>query len=181
MSVHSALAGISAEVRDWHQAAKLIDHTQLKAEATHSQIIALCDEAVRWEFHAVMVNPTYVCLAAARLRGSGVKIGTVVGFPLGANATIVKLAEAEVAIRNGADELDFVLNIGALKSGDRVMVKTEMRSLARLAHERGRIVKVILENSLLGQEEKFWPALWQSMLEWISSRPQPGWGSREQR
>jgi deoxyribose-phosphate aldolase len=154
MSVHSALAGVSADIRDWRNAAKLIDHTLLKADATRNQIIALCEEALRWDFHAVMVNPAYVSLVAGRLRGSGVKAGTVVGFPLGASLTIIKLEEAEAAIRNGASEIDFVMNIGALKSGERVLVQSEMRSLSRLAHVHGAVAKVILENALLSQEEK---------------------------
>ena len=139
---------------DWRSAASLIDHTLLKPDATRDQVIALCDEAVQYGFHAVMVNPANVALAAARLRGSPVKVGTVVGFPLGANLTVIKLAEAEAALRNGAHELDMVLNIGALKSGDRMLVQQEMRSLARLAHDRGAILKVILETCLLNQVEK---------------------------
>src|SRR5271157_1658507 len=141
-------------VSDWRSAASLIDHTLLKPDATRDQVIALCDEAVRYGFHAVMVNPANVALAAARLRDSPVKVGTVVGFPLGANLTVTKLAEAEAALRNGAHELDMVLNIGALKSGDRVLVQTEIRSLTRLAHAHRALLKVILENALLNQEEK---------------------------
>ena len=156
MSVNSSVVtGAPAIlVSDWRSAASLIDHTLLKPEATRDQVIALCDEAVRYGFHAVMVNPANVALAAARLRGSPVKVGTVVGFPLGANLTVIKLAEAEAALRNGAHELDMVLNIGALKSGDRMLVQQEMRSLARLAHDRGAILKVILETCLLNQVEK---------------------------
>jgi deoxyribose-phosphate aldolase len=141
-------------VSDWRSAASLIDHTLLKPDATRDQVIALCDEAVQYGFHAVMVNPANVALAVARLRGSPVKVGTVVGFPLGANLTVIKLAEAEAALRNGAHELDMVLNIGALKSGDRMLVQQEMRSMARLAHDRGAILKVILETCLLNQIEK---------------------------
>ena len=141
-------------VSDWRSAANLIDHTLLKPDATRDQVIVLCDEAVQYGFHAVMVNPANVALAAAQLRGSPVKVGTVVGFPLGANLTLTKLAEAEAALRNGAHELDMVLNIGALKSGDRRLVQHEMRSLARLAHDRGAILKVILETCLLNQVEK---------------------------
>lgn len=141
-------------VSDWRSAASLIDHTLLKPDATRDQVIALCDEAAHYGFHAVMVNPANVALAAARLRGSPVKVGTVVGFPLGANLTVIKLAEAEAALRNGAHELDMVLNIGALKSGDRMLVQQEMRSLARLAHDRGALLKVILETCLLNQVEK---------------------------
>jgi deoxyribose-phosphate aldolase len=156
MSVNSPVVlGVPASlVSDWHSAASLIDHTLLKPDATREEVIALCDEAVRYGFHAVMVNPVYVAVAAARLRGSPVKVGTVVGFPLGANLTLTKLAEAEAALRNGAHELDMVLNIGALKSGERVLVQHEMRSVVRVAHGRGAILKVILENCLLTQVEK---------------------------
>jgi deoxyribose-phosphate aldolase len=100
------------------------------------------------------VNPTNVALAAARVRGTPVKVGTVVGFPLGANLTVTKLAEAEAVLRSGAHEVDAVLNIAALKARDRVLVETEMRSLAQLAHSRSALLKVILENVLLTQEEK---------------------------
>ncbi len=156
MSVNSpvVLGAPAILVSDWHSAANLIDHTLLKPDATRDQVLALCDEAVRYGFHAVMVNPANVALAAARLRGSPVKVGTVVGFPLGANLTVTKLAEAEAALRNGAHELDMVINIGALKSGDRLLVQHEMRSVVRLAHGRGAILKVILENCLLNQVEK---------------------------
>ncbi len=156
MSVNSpvVLGTPASLVSDWRSAANLIDHTLLKPDATRDQVIALCDEAVGYGFHAVTVNPVNVALAAARLRGSPVKVGTVVGFPLGANLTLTKLAEAEAALRNGAHELDMVLNIGALKSGDRVLVQHEMRSLVRLTHDRDAILKVILENCLLNQVEK---------------------------
>jgi len=151
----SVANGASASlVSDWRSVASLIDHTLLRPEVTRDQVIALCEEALRYEFHAVMVNPTNVALAAARLRGSPVKVGTVVGFPLGANLTVTKLAEAEATLRSGAQELDMVLNIGALKSGERVLVQQEMRSAARIAHDRGAILKVILENALLNQVEK---------------------------
>ncbi len=151
----SVVAGAPALlVSDWRSAANLIDHTLLKADATRTQIINLCDEAVRYGFHAVMVNPANVALAAVHLHDSRVKVGTVVGFPLGANLTVTKMAEAEAALRGGAHELDMVLNIGALKSGERIVVHQEMRSVVRLAHDRGAILKVILENSLLTQVEK---------------------------
>jgi deoxyribose-phosphate aldolase len=156
MSVNSSVVnGAPATlIIDWHSAASLIDHTLLKPDATRNQVIALCEEALGYGFFAVVVNPSNVALAAAQLRGSPVKVGTVVGFPFGANHTITKLAEAEAALRNGAHELDMVLNIGALKSGDRLLVQHEMRSLARLAHDGGAILKVILETSLLNQVEK---------------------------
>src|SRR5271167_1382360 len=149
--ISGAAAGL---VSDWRKAASLIDHTLLKPEATREQIVALCDEALRYGFHCVMVNPTNVALAARQVRGTSVKVGAVVGFPLGANLTVSKLAEAEAVLRSGAQEIDAVLNIAALKSRDRVLVQTEMRALAQLAHDRGALLKVILENSLLSQEEK---------------------------
>jgi len=140
--------------QDWHSVAGLIDHTLLSPAATRTQVIALCAEAVRYGFYSVMVNPAYVTLAAAQVHGSPVKVGTVIGFPLGANLTVTKLAEAEAAAQNGAHDLDMVINVGALKSGARVLVQTEMRSLADLAHAHGAILKAIIETALLSQEEK---------------------------
>ncbi|HEX8811153.1 MAG TPA: deoxyribose-phosphate aldolase [Terracidiphilus sp.] len=156
MSVNaSVIAGTSASlVSDWRRAASLIDHTLLKPEATRREVIALCDEATHYGFHAVMVNPTNTALAVAQVRGTSVKAGVVVGFPLGANLTATKLAEAEAVLRSGAHELDAVLNIAALKSRNRVLLETEMRSLAQITHDRGALLKVILENALLSQEEK---------------------------
>lgn len=156
MAVHSpALVGIpTISATDWHAAARLIEHTLLKPDATRSQVAALCEEAVRFTFHSVMVNPANVGLAVSHLRATGVKVGTVVGFPLGANLTSTKLFEAKSALRQGAHELDIVMNIGALKSGDRVLVQTEIRGLTNLAHAHGAFLKLILENALLTQEEK---------------------------
>jgi deoxyribose-phosphate aldolase len=156
MSVYSpVVAGLPVlAVNHWQTAASLIEHTLLKPDATRTQIISLCDEAKRYGFHLVMVNPANVALAAAQVHGTSVKVGTVIGFPLGANLTITKMFEAENALRQGAHELDIVMNIGALKSGDRLLVKTEMRSLTELAHRNGALLKLILENALLTQEEK---------------------------
>ncbi len=156
MSVEIAvLPGLPAIViSDWHSAAQIIDHTLLAPEATRAQVIAHCAEAAKFGFHCVVVNPSYVTLAAAQLHGTPVRVATVIGFPLGASLTVTKLAEAEAALHNGAHELEMVINIGALKSGDRVLLKTEIGSLARLAHQGGAVVKVILENALLTQEEK---------------------------
>ncbi len=130
------------------------DSTNLRLDATDADLARLADEAATHHFAAVMLYPTGVADAAKRLRGTGVKVGTVIGFPLGANLTITKMFEAENALRQGAHELDIVMNIGALKSGDRLLVKTEMRSLADLAHRHGGLLKLILENALLTQEEK---------------------------
>jgi len=156
MSVNSLVLGSQASslLQDWHSVAGLIDHTLLNPAATSREIITLCDEAVRYGFWSVMVNPAWVALAVGQVHGSRVKVGTVVGFPLGANLTVTKLAEAEAAALAGSRELDMVINVGALKSGDRVLVQTEMRSLAKMAHDHGAILKVIIETALLSQEEK---------------------------
>jgi deoxyribose-phosphate aldolase len=144
----------AALLQDWRSVAGLIDHTLLIPAATNRDIIALCGEARRYGFYSVMVNPAYVSLAASEVHGSPVKVGTVIGFPFGANLTVTKLAEAEAAAQNGAHELDMVINVGALKSGGRVLVQTEMRSLADLAHAHGAILKAIIETALLNQVEK---------------------------
>ena len=156
MAVNSLVMGSQTAdlLHDWRSVASLIDHTLLSPAASSREIISLCADAKRFGFYSVMVNPAWVALAAAQVHGSPVKVGTVVGFPLGANLTITKLAEAEAAAQNGAHDLDMVINIGALKSGDRVLVQTEIRSLADMAHAHGAILKVILENALLSQEEK---------------------------
>lgn len=144
----------AALLQDWHSVANLIDHTLLSPAASSGDVLQLCAEAKQFNFYSVMVNPSWVALATAQVHGTPVKVGTVVGFPLGANLTVTKLAEAEAAAQNGAHDLDMVLNIGALKSGDRVLVQTEIRSLVHVAHEHGAILKVILEMALLSQEEK---------------------------
>ncbi len=144
----------AAVIEDWRSVAQIIDHTLLAPEATRAQVLAHCAEAVNFGFHCVVVNPSYVTPAAAKLRGTPVRVATVIGFPLGASLTVTKLAETEAALHNGAHELEMVINIGALKSGDRVLLKSEMRSLAALAHSGNALLKVILENALLTQEEK---------------------------
>jgi deoxyribose-phosphate aldolase len=156
MSVNSLVMGrdVASLLQNWRSVASLIDHTLLSPAATSRDIISLCAEAKRYAFYSVMVNPAWVTLAAAQVHGSPVKVGTVIGFPLGANLTVTKLAEAEAAAQNGAQELDMVINLGALKSGDRVLVQTEIRSLVKLAHAHGAILKAIIETALLSQEEK---------------------------
>jgi deoxyribose-phosphate aldolase len=150
----TAVGILAISPTDWRAAAKLIEHTLLKPDATRSHVAALCDEAMRYGFHSVMVNPANVGFAVGHLRATDVKVGTVVGFPLGANLTSTKLVEAKSALRQGAHELDMVMNIGALKSGDRVFVQSEIRSLTTLAHAHSAVLKLILENVLLTQEEK---------------------------
>jgi deoxyribose-phosphate aldolase len=154
MSSPNSAPGSAASFDTWQSVAKIIDHTQLKPEATSSQIIKLCDEAKEYGFGTIMLNPCYVELAHSRLQGSGVKVGTVIGFPLGATLASVKRFEATEALKLGAAEVDMVQNIGALKSGNRELVSSEIRALAELAHERGALLKVILEMGLLTEEEK---------------------------
>jgi len=141
--------------------ARLIDHTALKPDTTEARIRTLCEEARRYGFAAVCVNPCYVPLASELLRGSEVAVCTVVGFPLGANRTAIKAAEAEQAIRDGAAELDMVQNIGLLKSGRLREVLEDIRAVVEVARAarppagRDRIlVKVILETALLTDAEK---------------------------
>lgn len=134
--------------------ASLIDHTLLKPEATREQIARLCEEAQKYGFAAVCVNPTNVKLAAKLLEDSSVAVCTVVGFPLGATLPEVKAYEAQQALSQGAAEIDMVINIGALKSGDRELVEQDIAAVARLCHDHGAICKVIIEAALLTEEEK---------------------------
>jgi deoxyribose-phosphate aldolase len=138
----------------WHSVAGMIDHTLLEPDATQAQVVQLCEEAVAYNFCCVFVNQTWGALAASLLRGTSVRVGLPIGFPLGASLTTVKRFEAEEALRIGASELDMVLNIGALKSGDRNLVQDDISGVALIAHENGGIVKVILETSLLTLDEK---------------------------
>jgi deoxyribose-phosphate aldolase len=142
------------QIQGWKAVASSIDHTLLKPEAARDQIIRLCDEAASLRFAAVCVNPWWIGLAASILRGTSVKVATTIGFPLGATHTTVKRFEAEEAIRLGAHELDMVMNIGALKSGDRQSVQNDIAAVAEVAHTGGAILKVILEAPLLTLEEK---------------------------
>ena len=134
--------------------AALIDHTLLKPEATKLDIERLCREAKEHGFWSVCVNPFYVHEAAALLRGTPVKTASVVGFPLGANHSRIKAQEAQIAIGDGAGEIDMVLNISALKSGDFSFVGNDISAVARLCREHGAICKVILETCLLNEAEK---------------------------
>lgn len=134
--------------------AALIDHTLLRPEAVESSIRTLCDEARRYGFASVCVNPYWVELAAAELSVSAVKVCTVVGFPLGANMTAIKVAETEAAIRAGAQEIDMVLNIGELCDGNHEAVREDIRAVVEAAHAGGAIVKVILETALLSDAQK---------------------------
>ena len=134
--------------------AKYIDHTALKPETTADDVDQLCDEADQYRFASVCVNPTWVKRAATHLRGTDVKVCSVIGFPLGATTPEIKAMEARRAIRDGAREVDMVINVGALKSGDQATVLTDIEKVVDSAHEAGAIVKVILETALLTDEEK---------------------------
>jgi len=140
--------------QDWRAVASIIDHTNLRPEATPDDIVRLCEEAREFGFGSVMINPCYVELAYSRLRGSEVKVGAVVGFPLGATLTSVKVFEAAEALRFGAREIDMVMNIGALKGGEREVVLTDIRSVVDVVHRQSALVKVILETGLLTDDEK---------------------------
>lgn len=134
--------------------APLIDHTLLKPEASREDIRRLCAEAVRFGFASVCVNPWYVPLAAELVRGSRVKVCTVAGFPLGATLPQVKIYETEQVIKLGAEEIDMVINVGALKSGQDDVVELDIRGVVGACRAGGAICKVILETALLTVEEK---------------------------
>ena len=130
-----------------------IDHTRLRPDATEAQIAQLCQEAATYGFATVCVPPCYVAQATAQLAGTAVGICTVVGFPLGYATSSVKFKEAEVALYDGATELDMVINIGALKSGRADAVQAEILDLADLCHVHQALLKVIIETALLTEEE----------------------------
>jgi len=143
--------GEASSARDW---ASLIDHTLLKPEATDEDIRVLCEEAARYRFASVCVNPTWVRAAVCNLQGSGVPVCTVIGFPLGATLADVKAYEARRAIFDGAREVDMVINVGALKSGDDCLVEHDIHSVVEVAHEYNVTCKVIIETALLTDDEK---------------------------
>lgn len=134
--------------------AALIDHTILRPDASAEEVKQVCAEARQYGFASVCVNPARVALVAAELRGSKVKTCSVVGFPLGATITDVKVREAELAIRAGAQEVDMVINIGALKDRDYVLVKNDIQGVAEVCHAGGALLKVIIEACLLDDAEK---------------------------
>ena len=148
--ITSSLGGIPEDP----SLARMIDHTILKPDATPDQIAQLCYEARKYEFASVCVNPTHVKMCTELLRGSPVKVCTVIGFPLGASSTAVKVFETETALRDGATEIDMVINIGALKGKDYELVAKDINGVVRMAHASGALVKVIIETALLTDEEK---------------------------
>ncbi len=131
-----------------------IDHTLLKQDATIAQIEKLCEEAAKYQFASVCVNATYAALCAKLLKDTGVKVCCVVGFPLGATLSSVKAFETEQVIADGASEVDMVLNVGALKSGNFTLVKNDVTAVVRAAHAKNALVKVIIETCLLTDDEK---------------------------
>ena len=132
----------------------LIDHTLLRPDATRDEIVKLCREARRYNFASVCVNPYWVPLVKTELAGTPVKVCTVVGFPLGASSTESKVAETAAAVRAGAQEIDMVINVGALRSGETEAVKIDIRQVVQIAHDAHAIVKVILETALLDDNQK---------------------------
>lgn len=145
----SAAPGVTSINREL---AAMIDHTLLKPDATKDQVLTLCREAREYSFASCCVNPTWVPTVAECLKGSPVKTCVVIGFPLGANSTMVKAMETRDAVAAGADEVDMVINVGALKAGDYDMVRRDIEAVVEAA--QGRIVKVIFETALLTDEEK---------------------------
>ncbi|HKN60208.1 MAG TPA: deoxyribose-phosphate aldolase [Candidatus Acidoferrales bacterium] len=148
ISAGAAVGPIEADI------ARLIDHTLLKPDATRDDIRKLCNEALKYGFASVCVNPWNVSLAAEMLRGSEVRVCTVVGFPLGATLPQVKVYETEEALKLGAQEIDMVINVGALKSEQVDAVEADIRGVVEASHRGGAICKVILETVLLTTDEK---------------------------
>ncbi len=137
--------------------AAILDHTLLKPDATRSQVLQLCHEAATHRFACAMVNPTWVSLAAAALQGTGIPVGVVIGFPLGASLTASKREETAHMLKHGAHDIDMVMNIGLLKSAqaaDYETIRHEIRDVVEIVHAQGCIVKIILETCLLSFEEK---------------------------
>ena len=150
----SAGMGIEAAGGIETDLARYIDHTLLKPEATKKQITELCAEAKKYSFASVCINPSYVSLCAKLLRDTSVKVCTVIGFPLGATSTPTKAFEGEHALRDGAKELDMVINVGMLKSGEYEYVENDIFAVVTTSRRYGALTKVILETGLLSDEEK---------------------------
>ena len=154
MSSRNSAAGNEPLASDWRSLAAIIDHTNLRPEATPTQIIRLCEEAREFGFGAVMVNASHVALCCSHLRDSIVKVGAVAGFPLGATLTSVKRFEAAESLKLGAREIDVVMNIGELKAGGRDVVLADIRAVAETVNAEKALLKVILETHLLSDSEK---------------------------
>ncbi len=149
-----AAAFAAQTLSSWQSLAGVIDHTLLKPEATREQIEDLCDEAIRYSFACAMVNPVWVSTAVGVLSGTGVAVGAVIGFPLGGSLASTLRQEASALIKLGACELDMVLPVGQLKSGNYQAVEHTIHAVATVAHHYGILLKVILETALLSVQEK---------------------------
>lgn len=148
-------AGFSAAtLANWQALASVIDHTLLKPDATRDQVKKLCGEAAHYRFACAMVNPLWASTAVSVLAGTGVPVGVVIGFPLGASLVSTLCQEATALVRLGARELDMVIPIGLLKSGNHVGAQSTIHTVAAIAHDHGILLKVILETALLNVEEK---------------------------
>lgn len=149
-----AAACTAAAMKSAQSLAAVIDHTLLKPDATRAQVDKLCDETLKYRFACAMVNPCWVSRVVDRLNSSGIPVGVVIGFPLGAGLVSSLRQEAAALVRLGARELDMVIPVGLLKSGDHTAVERNIRTAANVAHHNGAILKVILETCLLSVEEK---------------------------
>jgi deoxyribose-phosphate aldolase len=142
------------DTQDWKAVASIIDHTLLRPDTPRDDVVQLCEQALSFGFCSAFVHPSYTALAASVLHGSAVKVGTPIGFPLGTSLTSTKRFETEEVLRAGAQEIDMVINNGALKSGDRNRVLSDIRGVAEIVHAGGGLLKVIIEAGLLTVEEK---------------------------
>jgi deoxyribose-phosphate aldolase len=149
-----AAAFAAQALANWQSLAAVIDHTLLKPEATRDQVKSLCEEAIRYRFACAMVNPVWASTAVSELAGTGIPVGAVIGFPLGASLVSTLRQEATALIRLGVRELDMVIPIGQLKSGNHVAVESNIRTVAAIVHDHGALLKVILETGLLTVAEK---------------------------
>ena len=149
IEISEAPSVVGSPAQDWKLLASRINSRLIKADATYASIEQLCMEARNSGCHSVFVSPAHIGLCASRLSGAPVKIGTFIGFPYGASTTTTKRYEALDAIRLGASNLELIMNVSALRSGDRVRVETEMRALAELAHDNGASLHVNVQVALL--------------------------------
>ncbi len=154
IEISEAPSLVGSPAQDWKLLAARTSSRLLKPDATYNNIEQLCAEAVGIGFGSVIVSPAHIASAASLLSGTQVKIGTVIGFPFGASTTTTKRYEALDAIRLGARNLELIMSLSALKSGDRIRVETEMRALSELAHDNGALLHVDVEIALLSLEEK---------------------------
>ena len=148
------MTALSSKTITYEQLAKVIDHSLLRPELTEADVLAGCELAARYHVATVCVKPCHVKLAKESLQDSDVLVSTVIGFPHGSNLTAIKVAEAQLAMDEGAVELDMVLNIGQLRSGKHDFVRDDIQAVCDAAHARGVKVKVIFENAYLTDEEK---------------------------